>query len=85
MNGRWNGFEWPFFVQLKTLKAFPLNSRGSVRPADKEIQSIKHPERVPHLWQWATPLGSMYTEFVLSAGRADLRLLSGDPFRVEIR
>ncbi len=69
----------------KTVKPSPLNSRRSVRPADRNDRRHIDPEGVAHLYYWkgltwvrATPSGSLSSRTYLSAGRTDLRLLSGD-------
>ena len=71
-----------------TLKASPHNSRGSVRPTDKVRVVTLTLNGSPNSWaalrseQRGDPIRDDVPLVVLSAGRTDPRLLSGDPFRV---
>ena len=71
-----------------TLKASPHNSRGSVRPTDRVRAVTSTLNGSPNSWaalrseQRGDPFRVDVPLVVLSAGRTDPRLLSGDPFRV---
>ena len=68
-----------------TLKASPLNSRGSVRPTDRVRVVTSTLNGSPNSWaalrseQRGDPFRVDVPLVVLSAGHTDPRLLSGDP------
>ena len=74
---------------MKTLKASPLNSRGSARPTEYDAVGSIDPEgvaraheRPSHRRDWGDPVGVDVTRIHLSGGTSYPRLLRGDAFSV---
>ena len=77
------------YQMMKTLKASPLNSRGSARPTESDAVGSIDPEgvalahgRPSHRRGWGDPVGVDATRIHLSGGTLYPRLLRGDAFSV---